>query len=153
MDTVKDLGEEDTFILHATFNPRPLLAVMKRRGFTSHAEKIERKHWKVTFVHQNRKDAFEASSDDAVEAKPDMNLERAIHAEPQTYELDNRGLEPPNPMIRTLNKLERCQPGDQVIIHNDRVPIFLLDELNTLGYTYKVEEQADGSARVFITKR
>jgi len=32
------------------------------------------------------------------------------------------------------------------------VPVFLLEELNSLGYPYSVEELPDGSARVTITK-
>ena len=66
--------------------------------------------------------------------------------------LDNRGLEPPQPMVRTLKALERCAPGERVMIHNNRVPMFLIEELKTLGYGYEVEKQSDGSAIVTITK-
>lgn len=66
--------------------------------------------------------------------------------------LDNRGLEPPNPMIRTLEKLERMAAGAVLVIHNDRVPIYLLPQLLDAGATYDVDEQPDGSARVRITK-
>ena len=66
--------------------------------------------------------------------------------------LDNRGLEPPNPMIRTLEKLESMAPGSVLVIHNDRVPIYLLPQLLDAGATYDVDEQPDGSARVRITK-
>ena len=72
---------------------------------------------------------------------------------PRTIELDNRGLEPPQPMMRTLNALEKCRKGDRVVIHNDRVPVFLLEELDSLGYPYEIEELPDGSARVTIQKR
>lgn len=55
-------------------------------------------------------------------------------------------------MMRTLAALDRCKPGDEVVIHNDRVPVFLLEELNGLGFPYSVEEQPDGSAIVKIRK-
>lgn len=67
--------------------------------------------------------------------------------------LDNRGLEPPQPMMLTLAALERCKPGEVVLIHNDRVPVFLIEELNQLGCLYTVEDQADGTAKVTIEKR
>ncbi|MDR6881312.1 DUF2249 domain-containing protein [Bacillus sp. 3255] len=67
-------------------------------------------------------------------------------------ELDNRGLEPPQPMMRTLQALEDSKVGSQVRIHNDRLPMFLIEELQRLGYPYQVEHQADGSARVTIEK-
>ncbi len=66
--------------------------------------------------------------------------------------LDNRGLEPPNPMIRTLEALGELAAGEVLVIHNDRVPIYLLPQLADEGADYVVEEQPDGSARVRITK-
>lgn len=66
--------------------------------------------------------------------------------------LDNRGLEPPNPMIRTLEALDELAVGEVLVIHNDRVPIYLLPQLADAGADYVVEEQPDGSARVRITK-
>ena len=33
MDTVKTLGPDDIFVLHATFKPTPLLGVLKMKGF------------------------------------------------------------------------------------------------------------------------
>ncbi len=66
--------------------------------------------------------------------------------------LDNRGLEPPNPMIRTLEALDEMAPGDVLTIHNDRVPLYLLPQLADAGAEYEVLEQGDGSAQVRITK-
>ncbi len=66
--------------------------------------------------------------------------------------LDNRGLEPPNPMIRTLEKLDELEAGDVLTIHNDRVPVYLLPQLHEMGAAYEVREQPDGSAIVAITK-
>lgn len=77
--------------------------------------------------------------------------QEAILQEP-TIILDNRGLEPPQPMMRTLAALERCKPGEVVLIHNDRVPVFLIEELNQLGCLYTVDDQADGTAKVRIEK-
>ncbi|EMT45764.1 hypothetical protein H919_08295 [Anoxybacillus flavithermus AK1] len=50
MDAVQGLETGDTFILHATFKPVPLFAVMKAKGFTYESEQLDKKHWKVTFV-------------------------------------------------------------------------------------------------------
>lgn len=66
--------------------------------------------------------------------------------------LDNRGLQPPEPMVRTLALLEELAPGDVLTIHNDRVPVYLLPQLVELGATYEVEELPDGSAKVRIVK-
>jgi len=49
MGTVKQIKAGQSFILHAPFNPIPLHKVLGRHGFDYESEKIERKHWKVTY--------------------------------------------------------------------------------------------------------
>lgn len=67
--------------------------------------------------------------------------------------LDNRGLEPPQPMMRTLAKLEEFETGETLIIINDRRPMFLFEQLDELGYLYLTEQQEDGSYRVTISRK
>lgn len=150
MDTVKTLEKEDTFVLHATFKPTPLLGLLKTKGYNNTVEQIDAEHWITTFKHKSQK---QQSNSEPAELISEEDLIPDCPERPaQTYELDNRGLEPPQPMIRTLAKLQKVQSGDKVTIHNDRVPMFLIEELNTLGYTYEVDDQEDGSAKVTITK-
>lgn len=66
--------------------------------------------------------------------------------------LDNRGLEPPQPMMRTLTKLENMNAGETLSIINDRRPMFLYEELNELGYMHNTEPLEDGSFKITITK-
>jgi len=154
MDQVKSLEVEDTFVLHATFKPTPLLGVMKMRGYVNKTRQIDKDHWIVTFVNKKNKKALETFESDAQDIEDIQNRQEALKVNAKkTIELDNRGLEPPQPMIRTLSALEKSQSGDEIIIHNDRVPVFLIEELNILGYPFKIEDQADGSARVIIQKR
>lgn len=171
MDTVKSLKKDEWMRLHATFKPTPLLGVMRVKGYVNKVEKLEADHWVVTFAPKKWAKELgqgETGSDEST-LKTTSSAATAIQggdsvasasASPsqvganasQVYHLDNRGLEPPQPMIRTLGQLDRAHPGDQVIIHNDRVPVFLLEELNQLGYTYDIDEQDDGSAKVKIIK-
>ncbi|THF76060.1 DUF2249 domain-containing protein [Cohnella fermenti] len=154
METVKKLDVDDIFVLHAPFKPTPLFGVLKMKGLSGHAEQREKDHWVSTFVHKRNKGWLQNPSADEekigeAEARS-SDRPSAEGREPAIVRLDNRGLEPPKPMIRTLAALERCYPGDRVVIHNDRVPMFLIEELHQLGYPYEVEEQADGSAKVTI---
>lgn len=66
--------------------------------------------------------------------------------------LDNRGLEPPQPMMRTLKNLEKMKKGEQLAIINDRRPMFLYEELDEMGYFHETEAQEDGSYKITITK-
>lgn len=67
--------------------------------------------------------------------------------------LDNRGLEPPQPMMRTLAALEDLEAGQQLVILNDRRPMFLFEQLDEMGYLYLTEQQEDGSYRVTISRK
>lgn len=67
--------------------------------------------------------------------------------------LDNRGLEPPQPMMRTLAALEELDDGQTLIIINDRRPMFLFEQLDELGYLYLTDQQDDGSYRVTISRK
>lgn len=66
--------------------------------------------------------------------------------------LDNRGLEPPQPMMRTLTALETLPKGETLTIINDRRPMFLYEQLDELGYLYETKELEDGSFEITITK-
>ncbi|WP_342506372.1 DUF2249 domain-containing protein [Sporosarcina sp. FSL K6-2383] len=155
MDTVMEIEAGDIFVLHATFKPTPLLGVLKMKGFVNKVERKEKDHWVVSFVNKKYKhllDIEDSSTEDELVSTAQFSSEETVAREPKTITLDNRGLEPPQPMMRTLAALDRSHPGDQVKIHNDRVPVFLIEELNRLGCPFSVDEQSDGSAKVTIHK-
>jgi tRNA 2-thiouridine synthesizing protein A len=64
--------------------------------------------------------------------------------------LDNRGLQPPEPMVRVLQALEE-NPRECLEVLNDRPPLFLYPILEERGYRWETEEQADGSVRIRIS--
>lgn len=50
MGTVKNLEDGQIFVLHAPFNPIPLHKVLGKKGYEYEAEKVDKKHWKVTYT-------------------------------------------------------------------------------------------------------
>jgi tRNA 2-thiouridine synthesizing protein A len=64
--------------------------------------------------------------------------------------IDNRGLEPPQPMIRTLAALESLGEKEVLTIINDRRPMFLYEQLEELGFRQRTEQQNDGSFKIEI---
>ena len=66
--------------------------------------------------------------------------------------LDNRGLEPPQPMMRTLAALEDLPEGENLSIINDRRPMFLYEQLDEMGCRYVTSELEDGSFLIEIKK-
>ena len=53
-----------------------------------------------------------------------------------TIELDVRGLQPPEPLERVLEALDRLGPDDRIIVKFDRRPVPLYRILERNGYIY-----------------
>lgn len=67
-------------------------------------------------------------------------------------ELDNRGLNPPDPMVRILDALDSLPADGEVVARNDREPLFLYPLLQERGYTWHTEAQPEGWFRVRVWK-
>ena len=67
-------------------------------------------------------------------------------------ELDLRGMEPPLPMLRILERLEISGPGETFSARTDRQPLHLYPELDTRGARYASAPSCDGSWETTITR-
>jgi len=67
-------------------------------------------------------------------------------------ELDLRGMEPPEPMLRILERLEATAPGGTFAARTDRQPIHLFAELTARGAQHTCEAANDGSWLTTITR-
>lgn len=141
MKTVDRLEANQSLIVKSTFNPAPLISHMRRKGYGIQQEKIG-KMTITTFV----------PGQSTPLAKSSHSAQSVVPIEGPEHFLDNRGLTPPEPMQRTLELLEEVPEGHVVVIHNDRVPIFLLGKLDDDDIPYQIEARADDSAIVRILK-
>lgn len=67
--------------------------------------------------------------------------------------VDNRGLEPPEPMMRIMEALEKLGSDEVLVAINDRPPMFLFPQLEARGFDHQTEEQEDGSFAITISRR
>lgn len=149
-------------VVRAIFEPVPLYAVLAAYGFAHHTEKLADDDWRVTFYPDawGRDGAAPAGITGPIPpAGPPSGgeIERRDPSEandrPGTViELDVRGLEPPEPMIRTLEALESLPPGGTLVHINVRVPRFLLPELERRGFTHEIQEVSPELIRVHIRR-
>jgi uncharacterized protein (DUF2249 family) len=63
--------------------------------------------------------------------------------------IDNRGLEPPQPMVRILQALATLPTDDELVALMDREPRLLYRELERRGYQWEFSDGPDG-ARIRI---
>lgn len=58
-------------------------------------------------------------------------------------ELDNRGLQPPEPMVRILSALSELEDDSELIALMDRDPLLLYPELERRGFTSTIRPEQD----------
>ncbi len=64
--------------------------------------------------------------------------------------LDNRGLEPPEPMLRILEALNELADGAELTAQMDREPLLLYPHLDNRGFAHRIEAEGDGSYLLHI---
>jgi uncharacterized protein (DUF2249 family) len=138
------LPEGHVLRLRAIFEPAPLYQVMAKQGFEHWTEQRAADDWRVWFyrVDEGGKELPAAPRREG----------GAVGTEEDVVVLDVRGMEPPEPMVRTLAALESLPRGATLVQINSRLPQFLLPKLEELGYRYEVREQDEELVRVFVCR-
>lgn len=68
-------------------------------------------------------------------------------------QLDARGLEPPQPMLKTLEAFATLPAGARLVTHTDRQPLLHYPLLEQRGFTHETTAQSDGSRLTHIRHR
>lgn len=67
--------------------------------------------------------------------------------------IDARGLEPPEPMVRTMEALDHLEPAGKLLVLLPREPFPLYRALEINGFSWQTEHQPDGTVTVLIEHR
>lgn len=152
MAAVANLGEREVLHLRAPFEPVPLFAVMQKRGFAHHTEQHADDDWSVWFYRENVANEFPTAAtkpaQPAIAAQGDVG-DAIVPARNEVW-LDVTDMEPPEPLVRTLEALESL-PQDSVLVQrNLRVPQFLLPILGERGFHYSIDKSQPDEVHVRI---
>ncbi len=159
MEARREVPSGGALCVRAIFEPVPLFDVMGKHGLAHHSVQLGPEDWKVWFypdpAARPAADATEArgpgaESGEAADAGPGEVAADGVAGD--VVVLDVRGLEPPEPMVRTLAALEELPDHGTLVQVNVRVPRFLLPQLEERGYTYAIREQSEDLVRVFIRR-
>jgi len=67
--------------------------------------------------------------------------------------IDVRGLEPPLPMLRILELLDRLSAGQRLVVTHERRPILLYPQLDEQGFTHRTEQVGPSEFRITIWRK
>ncbi len=152
MATVAALRPDEQLQLIAPFEPVPLFAVMAKRGFHHQAQPLPSGDWEVHFT-RDQKYQERGSSDPLLQATLRGGSDDPRSKPPCIFDLDARGLEPPQPLITILEAVATLAPGAALRARTDRRPIHLYAQLEERGFTGESEAQEDGSYVTTIQAR
>jgi uncharacterized protein (DUF2249 family) len=141
MAAVKGLREEDVLVLRAPFEPIPLYEVLGRRGLAHWTERRAADDWAVWFYREP------AAAGRAAPADPGPAATAST-----TSVVDVRGLEPPLPMVRVLERLDGLEPGQELLVIHERRPVFLYPQLDERGFVYETREAGPGRVEISIRR-
>jgi uncharacterized protein (DUF2249 family) len=138
MAAVSALRPGEMLLLRAIFEPVPLFAALARRGFVHAVRQEGPEDWAAWFW---RLDEAAAGGPAPVAARPmDDVRPNGVPVDDSIVWLDVRGLEPPEPLMRTLTALETLPEGRQLVQVNARVPQLLLPMLAERGFACEVDD-------------
>jgi TusA-related sulfurtransferase len=142
MLAVAQLGADDVLRLRTIFEPAPLFGVLAKRGFAHESTAHAADDWSAWFWRSDgRNDATAAPASDRTDRSRDVAVDPASVADSDaTVVLDVRGLQPPEPLMRTLAALETLPEGHVLVQINSRVPQLLFPMLAEQGYACEVDE-------------
>lgn len=138
MTAAAQVQANEKLLLIAPFEPAPLFSVLGKQGFDHESKRLQTGDWEVLFTRRAGEPVpFVAPT------YPPCNVVKAHAAE--IIDVDARGLEPPQPLVKILEALVALPEGAELRAHTERKPMHLYAQLTERGFVGTTEEQSDGS--------
>lgn len=139
------------FVLVNDHDPVPLYYQFSAQFNDAVGWEYEQRGPDVFAVRITKRAACDPLSPEEIAAKRCGNHDAEAKADPRV-EVDARGLEPPQPIVRIMEAVEKLAVGRTLRALTDRRPVHLLTELQARKFGVISEEQPDGSWLTLIQR-
>lgn len=143
METVAALAPGQGLRLLATFEPVPLFQVLGSKGFSHEARELGAGDWEVLFQPAEHVENLDT---------PALPSADTANWPAPAQRMDNRDLDPPEPMIRILAATESMKEGEVLSALLCREPTFLLPELAKRGHAWRGCFEPDGKTYKILVR-
>lgn len=148
VDRVKKIPKGGALKIINSFEPTPLISLLKKQGFESFVHSVDEQLVETYFYKKD---------DAAVQINEPENsgdgwdeLLQKFEGKMQT--VDVRALEMPQPMMTILEAIEKLPDGIALFVYHKRIPVFLLPELRERKFDFRIKELAPNEVRLLIFK-
>ncbi|WP_162426801.1 DUF2249 domain-containing protein [Pontibacter pudoricolor] len=149
MNAVDGIGENNALLIINTFEPTPLIAILKKKGYSfwtdvKNANLVHTYFWKDAGTNNAPEQTIkpETGSFDDVLAGFAGKVRR----------IDVRAMEMPQPMVTILGELEILPQQEALYVVHKRVPQFLLPQLEERGFNITIKEVGPNQVDLLIYK-
>ncbi|MCF6170946.1 MAG: DUF2249 domain-containing protein [Bacteroidales bacterium] len=150
MAILKTLNDDETLRIINTFEPIPLLNILKKKGYEYQTERPE-----AGVVHTFLEKSAAAPKETQGETNQEAELTYDFALEKfagKMKEIDVRDLEMPMPMVTILEELEKLNEEEALFVNHKKLPQYLLPELKDRAYKWVSKEMGEGDLKLIIFK-
>lgn len=148
LKNVKSIKPGEALKIINSFEPTPLLSLLKKQGFDSHVDTIDNERIETYFFKTNDSEVVIENAENAGEGWDDYLQKFNNHL--QT--IDVRQLEMPGPMMAILDALEHLPKDKALFVYHKKIPLFLLPELKEKNFDYRIKEIGPVEVHLLIFK-
>ncbi len=146
-EKVKALPNGGVLKIINSFEPTPLILLLKKQGFEYYTDTINNQLVETYFY---KKEGVEISLDETTHTTDWDNCMQKFSDRMQT--IDVRNLEMPKPVLTILDALDNLPSETALFVYHKRIPVFLLPELKERKFDYRIKEVSDGLVHLLIFK-
>jgi uncharacterized protein (DUF2249 family) len=131
-----------------SFEPLPLINLLRKKGFESFTEMTGDGNYSTWFYK-----TAEAEFENVEMSQDDSDWSSLVKSRKDNLrEIDVRSLEMPLPMLTILEALDGLDEKQSLYVIHKRVPLFLLPELEQRYFKYKLHEKSENEVHMLIYK-
>lgn len=149
MGKVKTIQTGQVLKIINTFEPTPLILMLKEKGFETYVDNLS-DNLIETYFHKTVK----SNSAEVKQEQPTaMDWDNVLRNFGDKIKIINvRHMEMPQPMLTILSALDELPIGMALYVYHKRIPVFLLPELVQKGFNYRIKDVKDGEVYLLIYK-
>ncbi|SIR45002.1 DUF2249 domain-containing protein [Pontibacter lucknowensis] len=146
MDVVNKLSHEQVLCIVNTFEPIPLIAIVRPKGFEYYTETLGPNLVKTYFKREGVGEKLEVAN-----SRTEENFDEVLARYSDTLQhIDVRQMEMPQPMVSILSALETLPKDGALYVHHRKVPQFLLPQLAERGFKVSIKEVGPNEVYLLI---